>query len=89
MADGQIDPLDESGVESSREAQSLQGGFESVLGSKTHHLRDPYQLAPAVAFFHLTVDKARLHMPPAHVPPSPTYLEPQSKMSRQRIEVQI
>jgi hypothetical protein len=43
MADGQMDPLNESGVKSSREVQSLQGGFESVLCSETHHLQDPYQ----------------------------------------------
>ena len=50
---------------------------------------DPNQLAPPVAFFHLAVDQACRYLPPAHFPPSPTHLEPVSKMSRQCVEVEI
>ncbi len=52
-------------------------------------MRDPHQLAPPVAFFHLTVDQPSCHLPPAHVPPSLAHLEPLSKMSRKGIEVHI
>jgi hypothetical protein len=48
-----------------------------------------YQLALLVAFFHLTVDQAWFHPPPAHVASSPTHLKPLSKMSCQRVEVEI
>jgi len=50
---------------------------------------DPYQLAPAVAFLHLAVDQAWLHLPPAHVAPSTYHLEPLSKVSRESIKVEI
>jgi hypothetical protein len=56
MADCQIHALDKSGIQPSGEAQSLQGNLESGLCSQTHHMGDPYQLAPPVAFFHLAVD---------------------------------
>jgi hypothetical protein len=52
-------------------------------------MADPNQLAPPVALFHLTIDQARRHPPPAHVAPSPTHLEPLSKMSCQGVEVEI
>jgi hypothetical protein len=63
MSDGQWSPLNKSCIESSREASSLEGGFESGLCSKVHHVRDPYQLAPPVAFLHLTVDQPRCYLP--------------------------
>jgi hypothetical protein len=56
MADGQIHPLDKSGVQPSREAHPLQGVREICLCSQAHHRRDANQLAPLVAFFHLAVD---------------------------------
>lgn len=89
MSDRQIDPLDKSGVQSSRETQSLQAGFESGLCSKAHHLCDSNQLAPSVAFLHLAVDQARCHLPLSCFPPLMTRLEPLAKMSRQRREIQI
>src|SRR5215469_224931 len=89
MADGQIHPLDKSGVEPTREAQSLQGDCESILCSQAHDVADPNQLAPPVALFHLTVDQACRHLPLTHVPASTTHLEPVSKMSRQRIVVEV
>jgi hypothetical protein len=52
-------------------------------------VRNADQLAPAVAFLHLTVDQARLHLLPAHVAPSTTHLEPLTKVSRDGIEVEI
>ena len=89
MADGQIDPLDTSGVESTRETQSLQGDFESRLCPQAHHMRDSHQLAPPVAFFHLAIYQARRYLPLAYMPPSPNHLKPLAKMGCEGIEVQI
>ncbi len=89
MTDGQIDPLDKSGVQPSREAHPLQGEREICLCPETHHVRDPQQLAPAVAFLHLAVDQARLYLPLAHFPPSTIQREPLSKMGRESIKVQV
>jgi hypothetical protein len=41
MTDGQIHPFNKSGVESSREPQSLQSNGEICLCPKPHHRRDP------------------------------------------------
>ena len=54
-----------------------------------HHARDPYQLSPPVTFLHLPVDQPCRYLPLAHVAAPPTHLKPLSKMSRERIEVQI
>ena len=89
MTDGQIHPFDKSGIESSRESHPLQGDFEICLCSEAHHVRDPHQLAPPVAFFHLAVDQTRRHLPLAHVPPSTTQREPLAKVGREGIEVQV
>ena len=89
VSDGQIHPLDESRVQSSRETQYLQGGFESGLCPEPHHVRHAHQLAPPVAFLHLTVDQAFRHLPLTSMAPSPTHLAPVPKMDRERIEVQI
>ena len=89
MTDGQIHPLDKSGVQPPREAQSLQGDLESCACSKTHHMRDPHQLAPSVAFFHLPIDQARRYLPLACFPPSASHLKPLAKMGCQGVEVQI
>ena len=89
VADGQWSPLDESGVESSRETQSLQGGFEICLCPQAHHRRDTRQFAPSVAFLHLTVDQPRCYLPLAHLPPSASYVEPLSKMGRESIKGEI
>ena len=51
--------------------------------------RDPNQLAPPVAFLHLTIDQARCHLPLTHVPASTISYEPVSKMGREGIEIQI
>jgi len=67
----------------------LQRDRESGLCPKAHHVSDPYQRAPAVAFLHLAVDQAWLHLPPAHVAPSTYHLEPLSKVSRESIKVEI
>ncbi len=40
MADGQIHPLNKSGVQPSREAQSRPRDLESRLCPKAHHMRD-------------------------------------------------
>ena len=55
----------------------------------THHMRHVYQLASPVALFHLAVDQAWFHLPPAHGAPSLTYLEPLTKVGSDRIEVEI
>src|SRR6266566_1675742 len=89
MTDGEIHPLDKSGVQPSREAHSLQGGFESGACSKAHYMRDPHQLTPTVAFFHLTVYQPCCYSPLAHFPLSAAHLKPLSKMGRQSIEIQI
>jgi hypothetical protein len=89
MTDGQIDPLDKSSVESSREAHPLQGEREICLCSQAHHVRDPYQLAPPIVFLHLAIDQARRHLPPMCYPPSMTRLSPLAKMGREGIKVQI
>src|SRR5215467_6192105 len=49
----------------------------------------PNQLAPSVAFLHLTVDQLRCHLPLAHVAPATTHLEPLAKVGRERIKVEI
>src|SRR5205085_4914270 len=56
MTHREIHPLDESGVQPSREAEFLQGGLKSGLCSQAHHVRHTNQLAPPVAFLHLAVD---------------------------------
>ncbi len=89
VTDGQIDPLDESGIQPSREAQFLQGDCESSLYPQTHYVRDSHQLAPPVAFFQLAIDQARRYLPLAYMPPSLNHLKPVSKMGREGIEVQI
>ncbi len=89
MTDSQIDLLDKSGVQPSREALPLQGERENCLFPETHHVRDPQQLAPTVAFLHLAVYQARLHLPSAHFPPSMIQREPLSKMGRESIKVQV
>ena len=89
MTDGQIHPLNESRIHPPRKAQALQGDLESLLCSQPHHVRHPNQLAPSVAFLHLTVDQTWLHLPPAHVAASLTHLEPLTKVSCEGIEVQI
>ena len=89
MSDGQIYPLDESGVQPSRETLSLQADFEICQCPQAHHVRDMYQLASSVAFFHLTIDQARRHLPLTQFPPSTMPYEPLSEMGRQRIEIQV
>jgi hypothetical protein len=56
MTNGQIHPFDESGVQPSREAESLQRELKSGLCPQAHDVRDPNQFAPPIAFFHLAVD---------------------------------
>ncbi len=89
MTDGQIDPLDKSSVQPSREAHPLQGDREICLCSQAHHVRDANQLAPAVAFLHLAIDQARRHLPPTCYPPSTTFCEPLAKMGREGIKVHV
>lgn len=89
MTDGQWSPLNESGVESSRETHPLQGACESCLCPQAHHRRDSRQFASPVAFLHLTIDQLGRHLPLEDFPASATYLEPVSKMSCQSIEVQV
>jgi hypothetical protein len=89
MADRQIHPLNKSGVESSREAQSLQGGLEICQCPQAHYVRDLHQLAPPVTFLHLAVDQTCLHLPPTCFPTSTTQCKPVSKMGREGIEVQV
>ncbi len=89
MTDGQIHPLDEGGIQPSRKAHPLHGGLESGLCPQAHHVGDPNQLALLVAFFHLTIDQARCHLPMEHVPPSTASYKPVSKMGREGIKVAI
>src|SRR5512133_412448 len=70
MADGQIDPFNEGGVQPSREAHSLQSKREICLCPQAHHVRDASELVPPLALFHLAGDQARCHLPLAHVPSS-------------------
>jgi hypothetical protein len=86
MTDGQWSPLDESGVEPSCEAQSQQGGLESGLCPKTHHVRDAHELASSGACFHLAVDQVWLHLPAA---PLTTQLEPLAKVGSEGREGEI
>ncbi|SRR5258708_7776733 len=83
MADGQIHSLNKSGVQPSREAQSLQSDLESRLCPKAHHMRDLDQLTLSVTFLYLAVDQARRYLP------STPHFSPPSKMSCQSIEVHI
>ena len=57
--------------------------FEISLSPQTHQLRDPYQLAPAVAFLHLAIDQTCLHLPPEYVAPSTSHFSPLAKMGRE------
>jgi hypothetical protein len=61
----------------------------SVLCPQAHDVGDPNQLAPPIAFFHLTVDQTRSHLPPEDFPPSATHLAPVSEMGGQRVEVEV
>ena len=89
MTDSQIRPLNKSGVQSSREAQSLQSDLESSACPKPHHMGDPHQLASPVALFHLAVDQARRHLPLAYFSPSTTFLSQLAKMGREGREVHM
>ena len=89
VTNGQIHPLDKSGVQPSGEAHPLQGVLESGLCSKAHHRRDPRQLTLPVAFLHLAVDQLRRYLPLTYLPPSSTSCEPLSKMGREGIKVQV
>jgi len=89
MTDGQIHPLNKSGVESSRETQPLQTNLESVPCPQTHHRRNSHQLTTPVAFLHLTIDQLRRHLPLECFPPSATHLKPVSKMGGEGIEIHI
>jgi hypothetical protein len=83
MSHGQWSPFHERRVHPSPEASSLQGGGESVLGSKPHHRGHPHQLAPPRALFHLARDQARRHLPPQDFPTSTSHISPRPKMSRE------
>ena len=50
---------------------------------------DPYQLAPSVAFLHLTVDQPSRHLPSEGFAPSLTHLEPLTKVGREGIKVEV
>jgi hypothetical protein len=63
--------------------------LKSCACSQAHHMRDPHQLAPPGAFFHLPIDQASLHLPLACFPPKAPHLEPLSKMGREGREVHI
>jgi hypothetical protein len=89
ISDGQIHPLDISGVQSSREAQFLQGGLEICQSPQTHHRRDPNQLATLVACFHLAIDEICLSLPSVHGAPATSLFSPCPKMSRESREVQV
>src|SRR5579859_8108864 len=52
-------------------------------------MRNPHQLAPLVAFFHLPINQSWRHLPLACFPPSTSHIEPLSKMGGQGVEVQI
>jgi len=52
-------------------------------------MRDTNQLAPPIAFLHLAVDQASRHLPLAHIAPAMAEGEPLTKVSGERIEVEI
>ena len=89
MTDSQVYSFNKSGVQAPREAESLQGDLEGGLCPKAHHMRDLYQLTPSVPFLDLAVDQARRYLPSMGLPPSMPHLEPLSKLSCQRIKVEI
>ena len=89
MTDREIHPLNESGIQLSREAHFLQAGLESGLCQEAHHVRDANQLAPPLAFFHLTVDQTIRHLPSTHVASSTAKRQPLTKVGGERIEVQV
>ncbi len=89
MTDRQIHPLNESRVQSSREAYVLQRALESGLCQEAHHVGHPHQLAPSVIFLDLTVDKTRCSLPSKGFGSTTPHLSPVSKMSGQRVEVQV
>ncbi len=89
MTDAQIHPLDESSVQPSRQAQSLQGGCEICLGPQADHRRDPYEFAPPVGFLHLAVDQTGRYLPLACFALSTTSCEPLPEMGCESIEIQM
>jgi hypothetical protein len=89
MTNREMQPLKESGVEPSCKTKSLSGSREHSACSKAHHVRDPHQLAPTVAFFHLAIDQARRYLPLKRFPPSTSYFLPLAKMGCEGREVQI
>ncbi|TMD44115.1 MAG: hypothetical protein E6I90_10015 [Chloroflexi bacterium] len=89
MTHRQIHPFDKRRVQPSREASPLQDDLEIAWCPEAHHVRDPNQPAPLIAFFHLAIDQARRHLPLLHLPSSTTHLEPLTEVSRQRIEVEV
>ena len=52
-------------------------------------MRDPHQLAPPIAFFHLAIDQACHQLPPKDFPTSTSHISPLPKMSREGIKVVI
>src|SRR2546429_148528 len=89
MTHRQIHLFDKRRVQPSREAYPLQDDLEIGWCPEAHHVRDPNQPAPLIAFFHLAIDQARRHLPLLHLPSSTTHLEPLTEVSRQRIEVEV
>ena len=89
MTNRQIHPRNLRCVQPSREAQSLQDGFEIGLRQEPHLQRDAYQPAPSVMFLHLPVDQTCCYLPAEYVPPSASHHKPSAKVGRERVEVEI
>jgi hypothetical protein len=89
MSHCQIHSFNERRVQPPREAQSLQGGLESVFCSKTHDVRDANQLASPLEFFHLAREQTSRHLPLSHDPPAMTSCDPVAKMGREGRAVQV
>jgi hypothetical protein len=63
--------------------------LESRASPKAHHVSNPHQLTPPIAFLHLTIEQLCRHLPLVYFPASTNHFKPLSKMSRQSIEVHI
>ena len=89
MTDGQVHPFNKGSIQPSRKAHPRPRGLESGFCPQAHHVRDTHQLAPPIAFFHLTIAQARRQLPIGHFPPSRTSCEPVTKLGREGIKVAI
>jgi hypothetical protein len=89
LSDSQIHPFEKSGVEPSSEAHPRPRDREICLCPEAHHVCNPQQLAPPVAFLYLTIYQLRRYLPLTYLPPSATSLKPVAEMGREGREIHI